>query len=155
MAVQEMINISTYKFVSIPEQELVPLRDNLRDFTRDLGLKGSILLSKEGINAFVSGKREQIDTFHAKLETISWLRGLQFKESPSVGAPFKRMLVKIKNEIIKMCVDHINPEEFTAPHLPAKTLKQWYEQGQKMVILDTRNNYEIQAGKFKDTLDLN
>lgn len=149
-----MINVSTYKFVPIDETKLAGLRDELRDYTRHLGLKGSIILAKEGINCFVSGTPEQIQTFHDKLETIPELQGLVFKESPSMTSPFKRMLVKIKAEIIKMGVDDINPVEFTAPYLKAETFKQWYEQGQKMVVLDTRNDYEIQAGGFQNSIDL-
>lgn len=150
-----MINVSTYKFVSIPATDLEGLRDELREFTRNLGLKGSIILATEGINCFVSGTPDQIQIFHNKLETIPVLQGIVFKESPSAVTPFKRMLVKVKNEIIKMGVSDINPVEFTAPYIKAETFKQWYEHDKEMLILDTRNDYEIQAGSFKDAVDLN
>lgn len=150
-----MTNISSYKFVSLPQDQLEFLRAELLSYTRENGLKGSILLATEGINLFVSGTQEQIQAFHNKLTSYDYFKDIQFKESPSEQAPFKRMLVKIKSEIIKMGIPTIEPEKFTAPYLAPEMLKQWYEEGREMIILDTRNDYEITAGTFKNAIDLN
>jgi UPF0176 protein len=149
-----MINISSYKFVSLPLEELEVLRTELLRYTRENGLKGSILLATEGINLFVSGTQEQIDAFYTKLTAYEYFSDIHFKKSPSQDAPFKRMLVKIKAEIIAMGIPNIEPERFTAPHLSPETLSQWYAEGKEMIILDTRNNYEISAGTFKNAIDL-
>jgi UPF0176 protein len=154
MTSETMINISSYKFVSIPADQLEPLRAELLDYTRGNGLKGSILLAREGINLFVSGRTEQIQAFHEKLSSNPLFADTHFKESPSREAPFKRMLVKIKAEIIAMGMPDIEPEQFTAPHLSPEILKQWYAEGKEMIILDTRNNYEISVGTFKDAVEL-
>lgn len=150
-----MINISSYKFVSLSLDQLEALRTELLHYTRENGLKGSILLATEGINLFVSGTHEQIQAFHNKLTSYDYFKDIQFKESPSEQAPFTRMLVKIKPEIIKMGMPNIEPEKFTAPHLDAEEFKQWYAEGKEMIVLDTRNDYEISAGTFKDAIDLN
>lgn len=149
-----MINISSYKFVSLATDQLEALRVELLQYTRENGLKGSILLATEGINLFVSGTREQIQAFYEKLTSYPYFVGIHFKESPSTEAPFKRMLVKIKPEIIAMGVPDIEPERFTAPHLAPETLKQWYAEGREMIILDTRNNYETSVGKFENSIEL-
>lgn len=154
MTSDTMINISSYKFVSIPADQLEPLRAELLDYTRGNGLKGSILLAREGINLFVSGRTEQIQAFHEKLSSNPLFSDIHFKESPSREAPFKRMLVKIKAEIIAMGMPDIEPERFTAPYLAPEILKQWYAEGKEMIILDTRNNYEISVGTFKDAVEL-
>lgn len=154
MNTEPMINISSYRFVSLPAEQLESIRSDLLEYTRGHGLKGSILLATEGINLFVSGTQDQINAFHDKLCSYPYFSGIHFKESPSVEAPFKRMLVKIKPEIIKMGVPDIEPERFTAPHLAPELFKQWYEEGREMIVLDTRNNYETSAGMFENSIEL-
>lgn len=145
------INLSGYKFHEL--DDLTNLRESLRSFCRSLGLKGTILLSEEGINAFVSGTRDIIDTFKASLTDFG-LPPMEFKESPSTNAPFTRMLVKIKSEIIAMGQPQIKPSRAPAPYVSAKTFKEWIESGKDMIILDTRNDYEWHLGKFKNAVTL-
>lgn len=141
------INISTYKFA--PLTELLPLRDRLRVTCSELGLRGTILLSEEGINLFVAGTRGAIDRIVAILRAVPGLEDLAPKESVSDEQPFNRMLVKIKKEIIAFGVEGIDPARQPAPKLPAKTLKQWLDEGRPITLLDTRNDYEIRMGTFR------
>ena len=62
------------------------------------------------------------------------------------------MLVRIKKEIIAFGVDGINPARRTSPKLPAAMLKQWLDEGRKVTLLDTRNDYEIKLGTFRGAL---
>lgn len=141
------INLSTYKFT--PLDNLPELRERLLELTQSVGLKGTILLSPEGINLFVAGTRESTNALVAELHTLPGLEDLTPKESLSEEQPYSRMLVKIKKEIIAFGVEGIDPANRPAPKLSARTLKQWLDEGKPITLLDTRNDYEVKMGTFK------
>jgi UPF0176 protein len=113
------------------------------------GLKGTILLSTEGINMFIAGVREDVDALVDELRGIPGLEGLKPKYSESAEQPFRRMLVRIKKEIIAFGVEGIEPAKYTSPRLEPKVLKQWLDEGRQVVLYDTRNDYEVKLGTFK------
>src|SRR5476649_1637738 len=121
------VNIAAYKFITFDDTEA--MRPQYQDICQRLGLKGTILLTPEGINMFVSGPRGQIDQF------LQWVRGdarfadLEVKESLSTEQSHKRMLVKIKKEIITMRMPLIKPEEGRTPLVDTATLKRCHEDG--------------------------
>ena len=121
------------------------------------GIKGTILLSEaEGMNSFLSGTRQAIDDYYQALpELLGRDIGITYKESPSETMPFNRMIVKVKKEIISYGHDEIHPLKVTAPRLEPQELKRWYDEGRDFILLDTRNDYEIRLGTFKDAIDLN
>ena len=140
-------NISTYKFT--PLDDLPPLRGRLLTLCQARELKGTILLSPEGINVFVAGSRESVDALLAELRILPGLADLAPKESASDTQPFNRMLVKIKKEIIAFGVEGIDPARRPTAKLPARTLKQWLDEGRTITLLDTRNDYEVRMGTFR------
>lgn len=142
-----IVNLSTYRFV--PLTDLPELRVRLQALTRSLDLRGTILLSLEGINLFVAGPRAAVDALLAELRTVAGLEDLTAKESPSDDQPFNRMLVKIKSEIIAFGVDGIDPARNPAPKLPPRELKRWLDEGLPVTLLDTRNDYEVRMGTFR------
>lgn len=143
-------NIAAYKFA--PLTDLKPLRDELIAFCKTRALKGTILLSTEGINLFVAGSNEAIDGLISFLHSVKGLEDLTPKVSESTHQPFTRMLVRIKKEIISFGVDGIDPGRRTSPKLPATTLKQWLDEGRKVTLLDTRNDYEVKLGTFRGAI---
>ncbi|MBL9177721.1 MAG: sulfurtransferase [Verrucomicrobiaceae bacterium] len=143
-------NISCYKFT--PLSGLKELRARLLAFCKERGLKGTILLSAEGINMFIAGAREDVDALVDDLRGIAGLEGLRPKYSNSAEQPFRRMLVRIKKEIIAFGVDGIEPAKHTAPRLEPKVLKQWLDEGRPVVLYDTRNDYEVKLGTFKGAI---
>lgn len=145
-----VLNLSGYKFA--PLTDLVPLRDRLRILTANLGLRGTILLSPEGINLFVAGSRKSTDTLLSALRETPGLEDLAPKESVSDDQPFNRMLVKIKKEIIAFGIDGIDPARRPTAKLPARTLKQWLDEGRPITLIDTRNDYEIRMGTFNGAI---
>jgi len=150
------VNIAAYKFVTF--DDTVDKRPQFRALCDELGLKGTILLSPEGINLFLAGLREPIDRFLAWLRADARFADLQVKESYSDKQPFTRMLVKLKAEIITMKHPLIKPEEGRAPAVEPKTLKRWLDQGhddngKPVVMLDTRNAFEVDVGTFDNTID--
>ncbi len=144
-------NISTYRFA--PLSGLKELRGELQDSCKAWGLKGTILLSTEGINLFVAGSAESIDHLLARLRRIPGLEGLTPKISLSDEQPFNRMLVRLKKEIISFGVEAVRPAEYTSPKIAPRELKQWLDEGRPVTLLDTRNDYEVKLGTFKGAID--
>jgi UPF0176 protein len=155
-AVTPYVNISAYKFISITDA--AELRPRYRALCEELDLKGTILLSPEGINLFLAGVRGAIDRFLAVLRADPRFADMQPKESFSERQPFTKMLVKLKAEIITMKMPLIQPEKGRAPAVEASTLKRWLDQGhddagKPVVMMDTRNAFEVDVGTFDNTLD--
>jgi UPF0176 protein len=158
--VMSIINLSAYKFVTI--ESGADWRSRIVERCQSLGLRGTILLAPEGINLFVAGAPEQITTFMEYLRTDALFEGkfadLEFKESVSSAQPFGKMLVKLKREIITMKKPAIRPELGRAPSVGAATLRSWLDQGhddegRPVVMLDTRNAFEVDVGTFDQALD--
>ena len=147
---KKIVNIAAYKFVTLPE--LRSLRARLLALCKSWELKGTILLSAEGVNLFVAGEREKIDLLLAELHHVPGLEDLLPKISETAHQPFTKMLVRIKKEIIAFGVDGIEPGKRTSPKLAAKDLKQWLDEGRPVTLLDTRNDYEVKLGTFKNAL---
>ena len=150
------VNIAAYKFISLDDTE--DLRPRYQALCAELNLKGTILLTPEGINLFLSGLREEIDAFLAWVRQDARLADLEVKESLSREQSHKRMLVKIKAEIITMRMPLIKPELGRAPAVDARTLKRWLDQGhddagKPVVMVDTRNDFEVDVGTFDNTVD--
>ncbi len=150
------VNIAAYKFVTL--DELPALREAMRERALALGLKGTVLLAPEGVNLFLAGSGQAIEDF------LQWLRGdvrfadLQVKSSVSDTVPFGKMLVKIKREIIRMDHPAIRPEAGRAPGVDGPTLARWLAQGRddagrELLLLDTRNAFEVDVGTFEGAVD--
>ena len=145
-------NISGYLFAHL--DDLKNLRTHLLAECKQRHLKGTILLSKEGINCFLAGPQPAIEEVILIIQSIPGLETFRAKFSDSDHQPFNRMLVRIKKEIISFGVDGVNPARYTSRHLPAATLKQWLDEGRDIVLLDTRNDYEIRTGSFKNAIPI-
>jgi RluA family pseudouridine synthase len=143
MPAATITNISCYQFAEL--SGLKEMRAQLLEHCKGWGLKGTILLSTEGINMFLAGAREHVD----ELRGIPGLAGLKPKYSESAEQPFRRMLVRIKQEIIAFGVEGIEPAKYTSPRLEPKVLKQWLDEGRPVILYDTRNDYEVKLGTFK------
>ena len=139
------------------DSELLPTwRQAMRAKAKALHIKGTILLSaQDGINLFVAGEPLQLEEFKQYICSYPEIGKLHFKDSESTDRPFSRMLVKIKNETIAFGVDQVIPHKKTAPYVSPEQLQQWYENNKEMVVLDTRNDYEIALGSFDNAIDLN
>lgn len=152
----DILNISCYKFTPLPDA--AALRDTLAERAQALALKGTILLAEEGINFFLAGPAQAVHSFVDQLRADERFADLAPKESWSDTVPFRKMLVKVKREIIRMDHPTIRPAEGRAPSVSPATLRRWLEQGhddegREVVTLDTRNDFEVDAGAFKNTID--
>ncbi|MEO5797685.1 MAG: sulfurtransferase [Rhodoferax sp.] len=151
-----ILNISAYKFVPLPVAPA--LRELLHGWATDLALKGTILLAGEGINLFLAAPEAGVRDFVARLHADRRFADIAPKESWSATQPFKKMLVKVKNEIIRMDHPAIQPSSGRAPAVDAATVKRWLDQGvddsgRPVVTLDTRNAFEVDHGTFTGAVD--
>jgi RluA family pseudouridine synthase len=151
-SVKEVLNISAYKFVKLDSLEV--RRAALLNLCKSLALKGTILLSSEGINLFLAGAPNAIDQFVDSLRREPEFADLEPKRSLSESQPFRRLLVRLKKEIIAFGVESVCPEVRTSPKLTAQELKEWLDQGRPVRLLDVRNTYEVQLGTFANAEQL-
>ena len=146
------VNIAGYRFIDLPDRD--ELRTPFTEICLELELKGTVLLSPNGINFFVAGTHEAVEQYVSFLETDNRFQDIPLHISYSEYQPFKRMLVRLKNEIISLGMDEIRPSERTGQYIQPKEFKKWLDEGKEVMILDTRNDYELRVGTFENAIDL-
>ena len=146
------LNIAGYKFVALPDRDA--LRQPLKQQCDELGLKGTILLSFEGINIFIAGPEENINVFRTSLLGDERFADIEFKESYSEHQPFNRMNVRLKNEIISVGLPNFNRIEPDDGRIRPQELHERLLNDDDLVLLDTRNTYETRLGTFQNAIEL-
>lgn len=143
-----------YQFVPLPDFR--ELKDPLHRVCLDLGIKGTLLLAHEGINGTVAGTEEGIDALMAKLREGPLFQGrldnLELKFSAASEMPFKRMKVRLKKEIVTLGDPQTDPLRQVGTYVsPAEWNRLLEEPG--IVLLDTRNDFEVEMGTFEGAVD--
>ncbi|MFO1341338.1 MAG: sulfurtransferase [Burkholderiaceae bacterium] len=151
-----VLNVSAYRFVAL--DRLDERRQRLFDTALAAGLKGTVLLAEEGINLFLAGPAAALRGWLAALREDAPFAGLDAKESWSAAQPFQRLKVKVKREIIRMNMPAVRPAAGRAPAVAPATLARWLDagrddDGRPVVMLDTRNGFEVDAGAFEGAID--
>lgn len=150
------LNLSAYRFVDL--DDLPARRTRLQAAGAALGLRGTILLAPEGINLFASGPQDAIDALLRLLDDDPALAQLPARRTWSEAPAFDRWRVRLKREIITLRQPAVRPRSGRAPAVDPATLDRWLQQGRddegrEVVMVDTRNRYEIDAGSFAGALD--
>ena len=116
------------------------------------GVKGSVLLAREGINGTIAGPRDSIDAVLAHVRALPGCAELEWKESPAHSMPFGRMKVRIKAEVVTMGQPDVDPKARVGHYVVPKD---WNEliSAPDVVVIDTRNQYEVQIGTFLGAVD--
>lgn len=148
----EFVNLAAYRFVELDDPHAC--RASLLDRGTKLDLRGTVLLSREGINLMLCGARTSIEAMKTSIGRYHAFSGMEYKESLSGFMPFDRMKVRIREEIISLGHDDIRPGEFTGPRIAPETLRRWLDEGRDLTLLDTRNDYETLLGSFEGALTL-
>ena len=145
--------INGYHFAQL--QQLDEMKPRWLACCVNLDLKGTILLSPEGVNIALSGPQAKIQQF------VQWFKGdvpalqdIWIKTMQVVELPFTKMKVKVKSEIISMLAPDIAPINRSARNLSPEDFKQWLDEKKTMQVLDTRNDYEYEFGTFESAIDL-
>jgi UPF0176 protein len=141
-----------YKFVDLPD--FAERRAALLAFCEAHQVKGIILLAREGINSTIAGAQEDVHAVLSYLRSDPKLADLEHKESFSDKAPFHRMKVRLKKEIVTLGVDGISPTKRVGQYVRAED---WNDliSSPDVVLIDTRNDYEVEIGTFKGAIDPN
>ena len=148
-----VVNIAGYKFEPLVDPvDLVSLYQQKCD---ELELKGTMLISKNGINFSLAGTQQATDTIIAFLEEDNRFLNIPLKVTYSETQPFRRMKVRLKKEIISLGRKDINPRELTGERISPQDLKNLLDNKEDVLVLDTRNEYETRVGKFENAIDLN
>lgn len=139
-----------YHFAALPD--FAEQRAALLRLCVDLGVTGTLLLAREGINGTIAGRREAIDEVLASLRSDPRLATLEHKESLSETQPFRRMKVKLKREIVTMGVDGIDPNRLVGTYVEPEDWNVLLADPE-VVLVDTRNDYEVELGLFEGARD--
>jgi len=148
-----VVNIAGYKFE--PLENPVDLVRMYQQKCDELKLKGTMLISKNGINFSLAGTQQATDTIIAFLEEDNRFLNIPLKVTYSETQPFRRMKVRLKKEIISLGRKDINPRELTGERISPQDLKNLLDNKEEVLVLDTRNEYETRVGKFENAIDLN
>lgn len=142
-----VINISAYKFVAL--QKVKTLQVLLKAKCEALGLLGTITLGAEGINLNLAGESSATDKFEQYLIDMPAFKDIAFKVSASEKPPFEKLVVRLKDEIVTIRDDRAQPLREKGHYLSAETFKQWLDEKRDMLVLDTRNDFEVAFGTFE------
>lgn len=146
-------NITGYKFIPITDRK--SLQGKIQKHSNKLGLKGTVLISEKGLNFSIAGEHKAIQDFVKFLRSDKRFSEIDIKTTYNDYQPFRKMLVRIKKEIISMGIDEIDPFTFTGEKITPKELQDKLNNNEDIVLLDTRNEYEVRLGTFEDAVDLN
>jgi UPF0176 protein len=138
-----------YTFVDIAQPETV--RDEQRALCERLSLKGRILIAAEGINGTLEGGPESILEYQKAMRENPLFAKMPFKESAGNGDAFRRLEVKVRDEVVTLGAGRFDVARETAAEMSAEELHELYASDEDFVVLDLRNDYEIEAGYFERT----
>jgi UPF0176 protein len=159
-----VLNVIAYRFTHVPDANA--LRAAILERGQAAQVLGTVLIAEEGLNLALAGSPQPLR------HLLDWLQqwdaarfaDLPVKESFSAQSPFHKLVVKIKPEIIRMnrhatTAAHPHPADGRAPAVTAQTLARWLAQGRHdddgrpVVLLDTRNDLEVDVGAFEGAVD--
>jgi UPF0176 protein len=139
-----------YKFVDLPDY--AELKTPLLDCCEANAVKGIILLATEGINSTIAGPADGVRAVLAYLKNDPRLADLQHKEAWSTKSPFYRMKVRLKREIVTMGVPGISPTQMAGEYVKPEHWNALISDPE-VVVIDTRNDYEVGIGTFAGAVD--
>jgi UPF0176 protein len=148
---------AAYRFVDLPDA--AALRERLLASASAAALKGTLLVAPEGINFTLAGEPARLEAWLLALLAESRFAALDIKRHRHDKLPFQRLRVKLKDEIVRMNQPVLRPQAARAPAVDAATLQRWLDQGRRddhgrdVVMLDTRNGFEVDVGAFEGAID--
>ena len=147
---EQYVSCALYKFVTLPDY--AALREPLLNAMSKNNVFGTLLLAQEGINGTVSSTREGVDALLKWLDQQPGLENIDTKESYHSEIPFYRTKVKLKNEIVTMGVEGIDPKQVVGTYVKPEDWNALISDPD-VVLVDTRNDYEVEIGTFENAVD--
>ncbi len=149
----EYVVLLFYKYVRVKNpQEVMNWQ---REICTNLNLKGRILIAQEGINGTLEGTNSNVEKYIKQTEKDKRFREINWKKSVGTGSAFKKLVVKVRPEIVTTGVpdkDFGPLKKVTGKYLSPDQLKKWYEEGREFYVVDMRNDYEFEVGRFKNSI---
>lgn len=140
-----------YKFIDLDNPEAI--RDEQRALCQRLNLKGRVLLGVEGINGTLEGTADDVAKYREAMAANPLFADMAIKESAGTGQAFGKLKVKVREEIVTLGAGRFDVARETAPELTATELDELYKNDEDFVVLDLRNDYEVEAGYFDKTVN--
>lgn len=144
--------IAFYKFVDLPNFKELQIK--IKKFCLEQQIKGTILLSAEGINSTISGLDHNIHATLNFLKSHKEFADLSYKISYNTSHPFVRLKVKLKKEIVTLGIPNINPTIQTGEYIDPNNWNKLISDPE-VITIDTRNKYEVKIGTFKNAINPN
>ncbi len=138
-----------YKFIKIKNPEV--FRDKQRKIAESFDLLGRMLVAPEGVNATFEGTTKNIKGYIKKLKTQVIFKDVAFKQSVGHGKGFTKLMVKTRPEVVTLDIGDLDIKKETAKTVTASQLEKMYTKKEDFVVLDMRNDFEIEAGYFEKT----
>jgi UPF0176 protein len=150
MTPDKYLTAAFYKFVEL--HDFAALKAPLLAFCEEHAIKGTILLAAEGINGTIAGQPDQVRAALAYLRADPRLADLEHKESGATKAPFYRMKVRLKREIVTLGMPHVHPATMAGTYVKPQEWNRLLEDP-NVVVVDVRNDYEVALGTFTGALN--
>ncbi|MCA9837374.1 MAG: hypothetical protein KC422_10665 [Trueperaceae bacterium] len=141
---------SFYRFVYIDDPEA--LGKKLEQLCNELEVKGSIILAPEGINAMLAGTEEALDKVQAFLDSDKRFKNIFYKRTLSHKMPFRRLRIRIKDEIVPLGIDGVSAIGKTGIEVPPEEWRELIKEDD-VILIDNRNSFEYELGHFKGAID--
>lgn len=140
-----------YKYVNIDNPE--KLKAHQKNLCEKLGLKGRIIIAKEGINATVEGLKSKTTKYIEELTKDKRFNNIHFKKNAGDGKSFPKLSIKVRPEIVSAHLQNgLNPKEVTGKYITPEELHNWIHSDKEFYIVDMRNDYEQLSGYFKGSI---
>lgn len=146
----DFLTAALYQFVELPD--FVELQAPLLACCRAYGIKGTLLLAPEGVNGTIAGKPDAVHAVLAFLRSDSRMANLKYKEAPAAQMPFYRLKVRLKKEIVTLGVADVHPALMAGQYVKPQNWNQLLDMS-GLVLVDTRNNYEVSIGTFRNAIN--
>ena len=134
-------------------EDPIAFREAHHLFCADLGLRGRIIIAREGINGTVSGSPAACNTYREQLQADPRFAAIHFKIDTHTSHVFEKLHVRVKKEIVHADLENIDPTQRTGPYISSQELEKVIDDPE-VVLLDVRSTYEHQIGKFKNAITL-
>lgn len=164
---EEITNIAGYQFTTI--DDVTKVFENAQAICSETHIKGNIFISPEGVNLGLASTQSDIEYFLQKLDSLCGLNNLLLNTTYSDYIPFKRLLIKIRSELVptkplpndhpsssinKPLLNNIDSVEQNAKYISNDELKEWLDAGKEITLLDMRNEFEVDLGSFENSTHL-
>ena len=144
----QVINIAGYQFRDIRDVEHI--HKQIQDMCAQTHLRGTVFVSQEGVNLGLAGSKSDIDFVVKGLASKCGFTDLLLNITYSEHVPFKKLIIKIRKELVPMNISKIIPKDLdsTPSYISSEELKNWFEEGKNFTLLDLRNTFEYDLGSF-------